>query len=278
MNVTTKIETVGKFPDKPWQGRDGDKLWFLDGTFSDGKRFKRTCQKEETAREVHNALTQLVGVEGDFELEETDREYKGQREYKLKSYPGQPKYTPRSGGSGGGYKGSYVPRHRDTAEGTREEAARIARAVALREAVAYFDGHSDKNLEGTLEIAESFFEWLQKGIPIAPSPPPAPTVPANTGVALRKYLDEIDAAVSNRDSNALSNLVLRITASVDKGSVSLDEAAQLNDRLVKAKKAVSSAAELTKWMQAKISEASANEPRHPDAKMNQTMLEAEEVF
>ncbi len=285
MNITTQIETVGRFPEKPWTGRDGcgRATWFIEGTFNGGRKFSQAVWEEVKAKELHDALTGLIGKDGDFEVEETDREYKGQREYKLKSYPGKPQYQGAKGAggfSGGGrpFSGGAV-RYRDTEGGVKEERDSIIRQVALKSAVESLESGGAVDV---LQVADQYYKWLASS-PGASKPIPLPTgagsVPAQTeGEAYTKYMTEIAGAVKAQDYARLDKLRGMIAGSLDKGSVSLDEASNLNDELVGAAKALASSAELNNWVKRKQAEASKNEPRHANSAMNQTMVQAEDVF
>lgn len=277
MNITTQIETVGRFPDKPWSGRDGATLWFIEGTFKDGRKFSQALREENKAKELHDALTNLIGQEGEYEVEEGNREYKGQREYKLRSYPGKPQY--KGGGFGGGRPGGFnsVPRYRDTEQGVKEERDSIHRQVCLKAAVEFLGNAADVGAKEVIENAEAFYRWLCATTKAAPATAPA-TQAAPVQGAYEKYLAEISLAVKAKDQKRLDSLTNMIQQSLDKGSVNLDQASDLNDELVAAKKALQSSVNFNAWVKQKQSQASANEPRHEDPRMAQTMLEAETVF
>jgi len=277
MNITTQIVEMSQFPNKPWEGREGSKLWFIDGFFKDGRKFSKAVNDETRAHETHDALTKLIGQEDQvFEVEETDREFKGQRQLKLKSYPGSVQPQSRFGGGGGGSRGfGGPPQYRNTEQGVKEERDSIVRQTALKAAVDFLSDDADADAEGVLSCASSFYSWLT----IAPNiPQPSKPVSASDDGAYTKHLNEIAAAVKAASNSRLDTLTSMISGSLDKGSITLDQASHLNDEMVSAKKALASSKELNNWVARKQQESRQNEPRHHDPQMNSTMRQAETVF
>lgn len=277
MNITTQIDTVGRFPDRPWTNQEGKNVWFIDGTFKDGRKFSKGAMEETKAKELHDTLTRLIGQEGTFEVEETNREYKGQREYRLKAYPGQPQFRGGFGGGGGGRPagGGYPARYRDTEQGVREERDSIVRQTALKAAVEFLVNQTGADDKAVIGYCNSFYGWLTSGKPILPE-----KVGSISGEpsAYDKYMGEIAAAVKAQNAPRLEQIKAMIHGSLDKGTINLDQASNLNDELSIASKALASSAGHNEWVKQKQAEAWKSQPRHEDSRMNQTMIQAEDVF
>lgn len=166
MIVNKKIKSLGAVNPKPWSGPNGD-LWFVAGAFEDGGLFDRGAKSLDNANKLHAELTALIGQDGEFDIEDTGKEYQGEKKYRLKAWPGS---KPQGGWKGGGGK-EYVPRYRDTREGAIEEQASIHRSVALQRAI---EADSNREPDAILALAETFYAWLRKTAPAAEQPQKAP--------------------------------------------------------------------------------------------------------
>jgi hypothetical protein len=133
--------------------------------FSDDSVGEVASKKQWVQKHI-DALKSLIGQPAEFELEDKG-EFKGTKQWKIKSYPG--KQQPGGGGFGG--KRDYVPRWKDTEEGTKAEQDSIHRSVALTQAVAFFGPSKAAPTPGdttdVLDAADKFYTWLSKKPPAA---------------------------------------------------------------------------------------------------------------
>lgn len=159
MNAT--IEKV--FPNaREWNSPKAPDGCSVEGVFQDGTRFEMATKTGKASEHIA-ALQALVGKPGEFDLEE--REFNGQKQFRMKSYPGKPD-------SGKGYGGSkqYVPAWHQTEDGARYHEERTDRRTSLMQAVEY--SADDASMDETLAVANKMYEWLrsvdQKPIQTAP--------------------------------------------------------------------------------------------------------------
>jgi len=155
-------------------------MYSVEGTFDDGAGWSVSFKTPERAREQQAVLKGLLGQRHAFDVEDTGREYRGAKQYKLKEYPGKPQ-PQGAGGFGGRGGGGYQPRYRDTQEGFNEEGDRIARSVALQQAVLFQTGC--KQYSAVTETADEFYKWLvgpQRAAPVSPSQVQAQSRQANS--------------------------------------------------------------------------------------------------
>lgn len=138
--------------------------YFVQGAFGDGSEWSLGFKAEDKAKATIATLKDLIGKEEEYEVEQKP-ERNGRAQWKLKSWPGKP----AAQGFGGRAGKEYIPRHRDTAQGFREEQLGIARSVALKEAVQYASSCLDRSTvisrEVVLLAAEEFYKWLIKELP-----------------------------------------------------------------------------------------------------------------
>lgn len=145
-------EWGGKFPDACSVG----------GLFDDGSQWEVATKIGSAAEKHIEALKALIGRECDFELEPKP-DYQGQKQWKMKSYPGKPQ---GGQGGGGGGKGNWVPSYHQTAEGMFVEQERMDRRTALMQAVA----------AGTVKdwTPDQMYSWLRRTAGDKPAATPAP--------------------------------------------------------------------------------------------------------
>lgn len=172
MQIHTEIRTV-RDDVRKWDSRNGP-MYSVEGTFDDGTGWSVSFKTPERAHEQQAVLKGIIGQQHSFEVEDTGREYRGAKQYKLVNYPGKPQ--PQGAGGGfGGRGGSYQPRYRDTEQGAKEERASIERQVALKEAVIFTTNHvvpEDIKPSKVISVAEEFYGWLvgpQRAAPASPS-------------------------------------------------------------------------------------------------------------
>lgn len=154
MNAT--IERVFEQP-RAWNSDKFPDACSVQGLFTDGSRFE-LATKTNKAPEHVAALQALVGKEAEFDCEEKP-EYQGQRQWKMKSYPGKPEKS-----FGGGK--SYTPAWGHTEEGERYTQERMDRRTALMQAVAVQVATTHVPQEmmhypDTLQQADAFYRWLR---------------------------------------------------------------------------------------------------------------------
>lgn len=172
MKLTTAIKTVEKEL-REWQGQRGT-MYSTKGTFVDDTQWEINSTTADRARERITEFQGMIGQEGEFEVDDNVREYRGIKQYKLKSWSGKPQ-PQMGGGFGGGRGGSYQPRYRDTEQGTREERESISRSVALQQAVVFTTNHvtpDEIKPQKVTDIAEHFYAWLvgpQRAAPASPN-------------------------------------------------------------------------------------------------------------
>jgi hypothetical protein len=152
--------------------------WFVEGGFTDGSVFSRGCKSIEKARSLHATLSGLIGQQEEYEVvPKADRD--GVKQWSLKGWPGMPQQQgPFAAARAAG--GGYQPRFRDSEAGFHEEGRRIARSVALQEAVVLYSGKWGSEADSARDVlcvAEDFYNWLVKIIPAdrATSDAPAAT-------------------------------------------------------------------------------------------------------
>jgi hypothetical protein len=281
--ITDTIDSLDPVPDDPWESGQL-RIWFVQGKFASGAQFSKGCKKPEWATETHQELTALVGTQGTFEVEQNG-EYRGKPKYKLKAWPGKepPRQQSFAGGSSsggsasGGSKSGWQPRYRDSEEGFAKEQRSIYRSVALKHAVESLQpitGPSPDQTEWVIKTADRYYGWLsqdnaasqtvtssteQADTPAAIAQSHGLTTGDKVLGAYERYLLEIDTAVQAKDLARLEKLQAMIIASVDKGSLNLDEADFLDGKLQAGKKALSSAATYAAWLAEKKAAASVKE-------------------
>lgn len=139
-----------------WDGQYGPsaavKVLFTDGSEGD------YLTKPDKAESIIAQLTELVGKEGEFEVEERP-DYNGVKQWKLKSWPGKPQ-----AGQGGGGGRQFTPAWANTEEGEKFVQERTDRRTSVMQAIAF--GHQD--LDTALACADIIYEWLRKPVSDAP--------------------------------------------------------------------------------------------------------------
>lgn len=151
--MTATIRAVSPKP-RVWDGPKGT-LHFINVGFEDGSAGDYGA-KPETSQQHLEALQSLIGKPGDYELEPKP-DYDGQKQFKIKSYPGQ---TIGKGGGDGGK--NYVPAYHQTEDGARYHEERTDRRTALMNAVEYA-GQAKEPVAHTaiLDWADWFYDWLR---------------------------------------------------------------------------------------------------------------------
>lgn len=96
---TMVVEYVQPTP-RSWTTADGVELRFVAVNFSDGSEGSLACTPGQVD-DVKSSLQALVGQASEFELEPKP-DYNGQKQWKIKGYPGKPS---TGGGGGGGARG-----------------------------------------------------------------------------------------------------------------------------------------------------------------------------
>lgn len=270
--LTTEIVSVGQVPVKPYQGKFGD-TWFIEGNFADGSFFSRGAKSVDNAEKLHRQLSDLVGKQHSFVVEDSGREYQGNKKWNLKEVPGQQNQWqggrgPSSFGSGAPQRGgssAAASSYRYSEQGTREERDSIVRQVALKCAVEVAVARGGQ--DNALKLADEYYAWLTKAPPAAPEPAP-----------YERYSNEIQQAVRLKDSARLDALTQMIKASLAKGSLNIDQVAALDDELLDAKKAVNSALAQDQWTKQKQERARQTEPLHSNAAIADTLNQAQDAF
>jgi hypothetical protein len=177
------IQGMKPLKEKPWSGPMGD-TWFVEGGFTDGSVFSRGCKSIEKARSLHATLSGLIGQQEEYEVvPKADRD--GVKQWSLKGWPGMPQQQgPFAAARAAG--GGYQPRFRDSEAGFHEEGRRIARSVALQEAVVLYSGKWGSEADSARDVlcvAEDFYNWLVKIIPADRAPSEAPVGPQRAAPA-----------------------------------------------------------------------------------------------
>lgn len=95
---TMVVEYVQPTP-RSWTTADGVELRFVAVNFADGSEGSLACTPGQVD-DVKSSLQALVGQASEFELE-AKPDYNGQKQWKIKGYPGKPS----TGGGGGGARG-----------------------------------------------------------------------------------------------------------------------------------------------------------------------------
>jgi hypothetical protein len=288
LNITTTINSV-KDEIREWKD-----FKIVEGSFENSD-WSILVKSEERAKQYQQELKALVGQEKEYEIEDTGREYRGRAQVKLKSWPGKPE-RPQFGGGGGGQRGggSWQPRFRDTEEGFAREQRSIHRSVALEWAVAFYKQTQEmvpekqagqKHVENLLSVAQELFNWLNQDTAqqpthnATPNKGPAGVPGITTGDKIlppyEHYVQEIDTAIKGKDQARLEALSKMVIGSVDKGSVTLDQADELDQKLQKGKKIIASGVLYAAWIKEKQEEA---RKREPLSKADQQMEEIRERF
>lgn len=153
------IQGMKPLKEKPWEGPNGA-MWFVEGTFTDGSVFSVGAKSIEKAKSVHEQLQGLVGKQQEYEVKSRADSRDGTKQWGLVSWPGKaPPQGPFAAARAAG--GGYQPRFRDSEEAFHEEGRRIARSVALQQAVVFVSQHgSQESVKSVLEAADGFFSWL----------------------------------------------------------------------------------------------------------------------
>lgn len=217
MNITTSIKAVQDKP-RSWKSGQGGEFFAVSGRFTDDTIFEINFKTPEKAEEHIKLFTGMIGKEGEFEVEDTGREYRGSKQYKLKNWPGKPQ---QQGGFGG--RGPMPVRYRDTPEGVHEERLSIARSVALQQAVAVQAHIKEPTWAYIKGMADNFYAWLIETQP-KPQTQPQDTVknlaattpstttadklpPPTTSPAYKKALDKITAAIRERNVDEVARIM-----------------------------------------------------------------------
>lgn len=272
MILNTEIASVEQVPVKPYSGKFGD-TWFIDGRFKDGSFFSRGAKSVEGAEKLRATLLGLVGQPQAFVVEDTNREYQGNKKWTLKEVPGQSQgnYAYKSGGSSGSAGRSFAgsggaSSYRYSEQGTREERDSIIRQVALKCAAEIGAVQKSPSTEGIIAAAETFYAWLSKK-PTEPEVPP-----------YERYSNEINKALKQRDTARLDALTAMIKQSLSKGTLNIDQVAALDDELIDARKALNSAAVQDEWYKRSQEKARQTEPLHESPAIASTLEQAQEAF
>jgi hypothetical protein len=157
-----------KFISKP---RASGNAFYVNGSFDDASGFSAYAKTEADGQKVVEQLTPLVGKPNDFDIEDTGREYQGQKQFKLKGWPGKP--ASGGGGYGGrGGGGNFTPAYGNTKEGHAETQWSIQSQVALKCAVELaVAGKIGMTTKLVLDYAEEFRAFLAEKPPAAPADP-----------------------------------------------------------------------------------------------------------
>lgn len=275
MILNTEITSVEQVPTRPYSGKFGE-TWFIDGRFKDGSYFSRGAKSVDAAQKLQSQLLAMVGQTQSFVVEDTNREYQGNKKWSLKEIPGQPQGNygykgPSTGGAtGGGYprsaSGSAVSSFRYSEQGTREERDSIVRQVALKAAVEVGVTLKKVEIDSVLGVADAFYTWLTKAPPVVEVP------------AYEKYSNEIQRAVKLKDMARLDALMQMVKTSLAKGSLNLDQVAALDDELLDGKKAVTSAVAQDEWLKQQQEKARQTQPLHESPAMADTLNQAQDAF
>lgn len=159
---------------RSWEGNGNGPLDFIKGTLEDGTVFELGVKPANTAARKAE-LKALIGQRGEFEVE-PKADYQGQRQCKLKGWPG------KAAAFGGKGAGGPAASFKNTEAGQRNEQWSISRAVAIKAAVDWMVGSSLKptdpeNRTLAIELADDFAEWLSQ--PCPQSATPTATAPAD---------------------------------------------------------------------------------------------------
>lgn len=272
MILNTEIASVEQVPVKPYSGKFGD-TWFIDGRFKDGSFFSRGAKSVEGAEKLRATLLGLVGQPQAFVVEDTNREYQGNKKWTLKEVPGQSQgnYAYKGGGSSGSSGRSFAgsggaSSYRYSEQGTREERDSIVRQVALKCAVELAATQKTATTDTVLSAADAYYAWLSKK-PTEPEVPP-----------YERYSNEINKALKQRDTARLDALTAMIKQSLSKGTLNIDQVAALDDELIDARKALNSAAIQDEWYKRSQEKARQTEPLHESPAIASTLEQAQEAF
>lgn len=270
MILNTEITSVEQVPVKPYSGKFGE-TWFIDGRFKDGSYFSRGAKSVDGAEKLRSQLLALVGQPQSFVVEDSNREYQGNKKWNLKEVPGQNNYAYKGPSAGGGgnrpaASNGAASSYRYSEQGTREERDSIVRQVALKCAVEIGATQKAPNASDILSTADAFYSWLTKK-------PPESEVPA-----YEKYSNEINKALKAKDLARLDALTQMIKTSLSKGTLNIDQVAFLDDELIEAKKAISSAAAVDDWYKQKQDSARRTEPLHENPAIASTLEQAQDAF
>lgn len=287
MMLNAVIRSVSGVPARPYEGAHGP-IWYVEGEFEDGSLFDRGSKSVDNAQRLVDQLNALIGQPSDYDVEDSGKQFRGKKKWKLKGYPGMPGGFQGGGTSSGSYQsrtsngaaskpqapsnggGGYGGRYRDSEQGQKEERDSIARQVALKAAVELTPEGEAGTVDGVLATAELFYQWIAKPAPLPPPPAEAP--------AYERYSNEINTALKKGDMARLEELGKMISASFYKKTLNQDQVAALEDELVDARKAVASAKAQAEWQKQKQEEARSREPLHPDPRIAETLEQAESAF
>ena len=227
MNITATITSVTG--SKHWKGD----AYFVEGEFADGSSWSSMTKDVYKDRREAD-LRALIGKPGEFEVE-AGKEYMGKKQWRLKSWPGRP-----AQGAGGGGRGGFAPRYRDSEQGTREERDSIHRSVAAQEAIKMaVAGKIQPTPESVLGLANSLYAWLVDSPGKVQAPPPSaepaasqpqiqgPTLPAQIRAA-------IAGAVQARNLELLTQIEERIKQRSKEGKLTNNELADLANEVADA--------------------------------------------
>jgi hypothetical protein len=151
---------------RDWSGPNGT-VTFISGQFDDGSGWSVGAKPENAGKRI-DEFKALVDKKGDFEVE-PKQDYKGQKQWSLKEWPGKP----QPGGGGGGFRGGgggAGQSYKYSEQGAKEERDSIQRQTALIQAVLTSKDDTTKptTAETVLEVADKYYAWLCRGIPSQP--------------------------------------------------------------------------------------------------------------
>lgn len=287
MMLNAVIRSVSGVPAKPYEGAHGP-IWYVEGEFEDGSLFDRGSKSVDNAQRLVDQLNALIGQTESYDVEDSGKQFRGKKKWKLKGYPGMPGGFQGGGSSSGNYQshtgngaaskpqpasnggGGYGGRYRDSEAGAKEERDSIVRQVAVKAAVELVPEGKLETVANVLANADLIYQWIAKPAPLPPPPAEAP--------AYERYSNEINMSLKKGDMARLDELGKMISASFYKKTLNQDQVAALEDELVDARKAVASAKAQAEWQDKKRAEASAREPLHTDPRIAETLEQAESAF
>jgi len=244
---TAKITRISD-GDKTITTKDGTILSIIEGDFADGSLWSHYCPQSK-AQQAKSDLQALVGVEGLFVLV-SQGEYQGKKKWKVSAWPGRPQRAPyQGGGRHGSSEGSgFIPRYRDSLDGFNDEGARIARSVALQQAVAFCDEQ-----DAILPLADKFYDWLIQALPARPVPPiiqdlqqmiPGIHTGADMKGTAQKAADTIAKAAGEANATLLNKCRAGVAERYDEKAISPEERDDLEIALLVAELTIAKQTEI----------------------------------
>lgn len=165
--MRAKITQVFPTPNT-WNGPNGP-MHFVQGTFADGSGWSSGCSPERSQQRIQE-LSALIGQDGEFDIEPKP-DHNGQKQWKLKGWPGKPVAQGGGGRNGGNFQASF----RNTREGELYEQSKMDRRTALMQSVALCQAGKFAEGDSVLSVADAYFAWLSQGVELLPPPAAAPT-------------------------------------------------------------------------------------------------------